>query len=238
MKNLFLVFILSLVSIAAVAQKKVEPPAPGVRVYLNAKMEVCKRKQATYFRKAEQDDDKGWLVMVYFSSGELKMRGHYIDDALEVGHGTFTYFYQNGQKESEGKFDNGAKIGVWNRWEPNGEPKAERFYSGYKFGEEPIIDPDIMPEFEGGQRALEKYLSENLKFPEAARLNSVEGEVVVSFVVNKVGEVERVTIMNSIDQNLDLEAIRVVERMPRWSPGKKAGELVNTQMFIPILFRL
>lgn len=231
------IFIFAFLSFPVIGQKKVDPPVPGVKVYLDAKMNECKKKQAVFFRKADRDDDM-WLVMVYFEQGELKMRGHYLDDALEVPHGEFTYYYQNGQEESQGKFENGAKIGVWARWNPNGSPKAERYYSGYKYGDEPILDPDEPPVFEGGQQALYNYLSGNLKYPEVAIANKMEGEVYVSFVINKVGQVERAMVMNSLDPYLDKEAIRLVEGMPQWKPGKKDGVLVNSQLAIPIKFQL
>lgn len=238
-KFISLLFVLALIAGNAIAQKDVKPPVPGVKVYLDAKMEECKKKHAVFFRKVDDDGDNGWLVMVYFNNGgELKMRGHYVDNALTVPHGAFTYFYQNGQVESEGEFENGAKIGVWERWNHNGIAKAERYYSGYKYGDDPILDPDEMPEFAGGSKALHAFLSENMDYPEIAEVNQMEGEVFVSFVVNKVGEVERAMVMNGIDHHLDQEAIRLVESMPTWTPGKKDGNLVNTQMAIPIKFKL
>lgn len=239
MKRIFpFLFFLAFVTCNAAGQNDVKPPVPGVKVYLDAKMDECKKKNAVFFRKVEADGDAGWLAMVYFNSGELKMRGHYLDNALSVPHGKFTYFYQNGKTESEGLYENGAKIGVWERWNPNGTPKAERYYSGYKFGDEPVLDPDEMPEFEGGREAMQQFLSTNLQYPEIALVNKMEGEVFVSFVINKVGKVERVMVMNSIDQHLDQEAIRLIESMPDWIPGRKDGNLVNTQMAIPIKFVL
>lgn len=232
------VIALFMLSFTGIAQDKLDPPVPGEKVYLDAKMNECKKKHAVFFRKAQEDGDKGWLVMVYFDEGELKMRGHYLDNALEVPHGEFTYFYQNGQIESKGKYENGAKIGVWERFNPNGVAKAERYYSGYKYGDDPILDPDVMPEYEGGHQAMYQFLSENLQYPEIAQINKVEGEVYVSFVINKVGEVERVMVMNSLDPHLDKEAIRLVESLPKWKPGKKDGSLVKTQMAMPIKFKL
>lgn len=220
------------------AQSNAEPPALGVKTYLNAKMEECKKKQAVFFQKVADDQEEGWLSMVYFVQGELKMRGHFIDNALKVPHGEFSYFYQNGQLESKGRYENGAKIGVWERWNPNGTPKAERFYSGYKYGDEPIMDPDKMPQFVGGREAMAKYLRENLVYPELAVISKMQGEVHLSFVVNKVGEVERVMVMNSLDEHLDKEAIRLLQNMPAWIPGEKNGKLVNTQLAMPIAFRL
>lgn len=233
----FLLFV-GVLNAAVVAQKPTDPPVPGVKVYLDAKMEEVKKKHAVFFRKVDEDGDQGWLAMVYFIDGELKMRGHFLDHALEVPHGEFSYFYQNGQLESQGVFENGAKIGVWERWNPDGSPKAERYYSGYKYGDDPVLDPDEMPEFPGGQQAIQQYLSSNLQYPEVAQINKIEGEVFVTFVVNKVGEVEEATVGNSLDPHLDKEAIRLVENMPLWKPGSKDGNLVKTQLAMPIMFRL
>ena len=85
---------------------------------------------------------------------------------------------------------------------------------------------------------MAKYLAENLQYPEAAIMSKMQGEVHLSFVVNKVGEIERVMVMNSLDASLDKEAIRLVQNMPAWKPGKKYGKLVNTQLAMPIVFKL
>lgn len=239
MKKLAIVlFCVGLVGNSLCAQGVSEAPALGVKTYMTAKMEECKKKQAVFFQKIADDQDDGWLAMVYFVQGELKMRGHFVDNELSVQHGEFSYFYQNGQLESKGRYENGAKIGVWERWNPNGSPKAERFYSGYKFGDEPILDPDEMPYFAGGHESLAKYLAENLQYPEAAMVSEMQGEVHLSFVINKVGDVERVMVMNSLDVSLDKEAIRLVQNMPTWKPGQKNGKLVNTQLAMPIVFKL
>lgn len=239
MKNIIsLLFFIVLLPMEMWPQKSAPPPSPGVMIYLDAKLEECKKKNAVFFRKIENDGENGWLAMVYFVGGELKMQGHYTDQTLETPHGDFAYYYQNGQIESKGSFENGAKIGVWERFNPNGSPKAERYYSGYKFGDEPVYDPDEFPEFVGGNAALDAYLNKNLQYPEVALINRVEGEVYVTFVINKVGQVKRVMVRNSLDPHLDKEAIRLIKNMPDWIPGKKDGNLVNTQMAIPIQFKL
>lgn len=232
---------LSVVGIAmhsAIAQSAVNEPLPGVKVYLDARMNETKKKTAVFFRKVDKDENGNYLAMVYFNEGELKMRGTYLDPELKVPHGNFVYYYKNGQTESSGRYENGAKIGVWERWDQNGAPKAERFYSGYKFGDEPILDPDVLPVFPGGAEAIQKYLNENLEYPEPSRINGIQGEVHVSFVINKVGLVERAMLMNSIDPHLEKEALRLIENMPAWKPGTKDGNLVNTQLAMPIAFRL
>lgn len=96
-----------------------------------------------------------------------------------------------------------------------------------------------MPEFPSGQQAMMKFISENLEYPVAAQENGIEGRVVCSFVVNKDGSiVDVVTVRSSGDRYLDQEAIRVIQSMPKWTPGKQKGQPVRVKYTIPINFRL
>lgn len=94
------------------------------------------------------------------------------------------------------------------------------------------------PEFPGGQEALMKYLSTNMKYPAKAQENGIEGRVLVKFVVNTDGTISDAAIQKSVDPDLDAEALRVVNAMPKWNPGKKDGEVVRTSFTMPIVFRL
>lgn len=93
---------------------------------------------------------------------------------------------------------------------------------------------ETMPEFPGGQSALSKYISNNLNYPESAKINGVSGRVFVSFIINKDGTISDVKIMKSVNEQLDAEAIRVIKSMPNWKPGKQRGEPVRVQYNMPI----
>lgn len=95
-----------------------------------------------------------------------------------------------------------------------------------------------MPEFPGGNRALAKYLNDNVKYPAVAAETGVKGKVIVSFVVNKDGSICDVKIMRGVDLALDQEAIRVVSNMPRWKPGKQGDRTVRVSYRVPINFQL
>lgn len=97
---------------------------------------------------------------------------------------------------------------------------------------------DKMPEPQGGMSGLMSYLGGNIKYPEAAREKGIEGVVMVSFVVKKEGEISDVAIIRGIGAGCDQEAMRVVKSMPKWTPGEKDGAKVNTQMQLPIKFKL
>lgn len=98
---------------------------------------------------------------------------------------------------------------------------------------------ETMPEFPGGQQALFKYLSENVKYPVIAQENGIQGRVICQFVVNKDGSIVDVEVVRSGgDASLDKEALRVIKSMPKWKPGKQRGKAVRVKYTVPVNFRL
>ena len=96
-----------------------------------------------------------------------------------------------------------------------------------------------MPEFPGGQQALFKYLSENVKYPVIAQENGIQGRVICQFVVNKDGKIVDVEVVRSGgDPSLDKEAVRVIKSMPNWKPGQQRGKAVRVKYTVPVNFRL
>lgn len=104
--------------------------------------------------------------------------------------------------------------------------------------EEVFTVTEQMPEYPGGEEALMKYLSENIKYPEKAKEMKIEGKVFVSFVVQKDGKVADVVVLKGIGGGCDEEAVRVVSAMPNWSPGYQKGKPVNVKYTLPISFVL
>ncbi|MBR1550566.1 MAG: TonB family protein [Bacteroidales bacterium] len=102
-----------------------------------------------------------------------------------------------------------------------------------------ILDvAEVSPEFPGGVEALYKYLAENIRYPEQAKANKVEGRVFVTFVVEKDGSVTDAKVLRGIGGGCDEEALRVVNAMPRWSPGMQSGVPVRVQFYLPLTFKL
>lgn len=95
-----------------------------------------------------------------------------------------------------------------------------------------------MPSFPGGESAMMKYLANNIKYPPIAKDAGIEGTVYVTFVVDENGNVKDVKVLRSIGGGTDEEAIRVVQNMPKWSPGKQRGKPVKVQYNLPIRFTL
>lgn len=97
---------------------------------------------------------------------------------------------------------------------------------------------DEKPEFPGGEAEKYKWISQQLKYPEASVKRKAEGKVVVSFVVDKTGKINDCKIASGEDPDLCKEALRVVSIMPNWTPGKINGKAVDCQESMPISFKL
>ena len=93
-----------------------------------------------------------------------------------------------------------------------------------------------MPTFPGGQKAMMQYLAENVKYPASAREKKLTGRVIVQFVVEKDGSITETKVMKSVAPELDAEALRIVNSMPKWTPGMQDGKIVRVKFFIPVIF--
>jgi protein TonB len=99
-----------------------------------------------------------------------------------------------------------------------------------------VVDQE--PEFEGGYNAMMAFIKQNMKYPANARRMEIEGTVHVSFIVNKAGAISDVKVLRGIMNECDKEAVRVVQLMPAWKPGKQNGRAVNVRFILPLKFRL
>ena len=97
---------------------------------------------------------------------------------------------------------------------------------------------DQMPEYPGGMQAMIEFLQANMKYPEDAAKQKVEGRVMVQFVVETDGSISDVHVAKQVFPSLDAEAIRVVQAMTKWTPGKEKGKVVRVKYNLPIVFRM
>ncbi|MDJ1466376.1 energy transducer TonB [Cytophagaceae bacterium DM2B3-1] len=95
-----------------------------------------------------------------------------------------------------------------------------------------------MPEFPGGREEMNKFLSKNLRFPASAQQKGVSGVVYISFVVSNTGAVSDIKVLKGIDEACDKEAVRVVEKMPNWKPGRQNGRNVTVRYSLPLRFAI
>jgi protein TonB len=86
--------------------------------------------------------------------------------------------------------------------------------------------------------SLPEYLAKNIHYPDAARENNIEGRVVVKFMVDKKGRISDAQVIRGIGGGCDEEALRVVEAMPNWKPGRNKGKRIKVWYNLPIIFKL
>ena len=95
-----------------------------------------------------------------------------------------------------------------------------------------------MPQFPGGFQKMHEFIKENMQYPKELEETCVQGRVIVAFVVERNGKLSNIKVVKSLDPALDKEALRIVNLMPRWIPGRQNGIIVRVKYIIPITFRL
>jgi periplasmic protein TonB len=103
---------------------------------------------------------------------------------------------------------------------------------------EPFLSVEEMPVPPGGIKGLFKYIADNTQYPPVAKENNIQGKVYVRFCVTSKGDVDQVSVIRSVDPELDAESIRVVKTFPRFTPGKQAGKPVPVWFTVYINFQL
>lgn len=159
--------------------------------------------------------------------------------AVDVYYTLPLIFKISGSKKnfSEGEKDKDVMVVVG-----YGTPKKEGF-TLKEGGAEPSVDhPFItvedMPVFPGGESAMQKFVADNLKYPQSAQKAGVQGRVTIRFIVGKTGEISDVRVIRGIDPECDAEAVRMIQSMPKWTPGKQNGIAVPVYFTLPIVYRL
>jgi periplasmic protein TonB len=137
-----------------------------------------------------------------------------------------------GQKTIEG--DPNAEIVIA---EPVGEaPKEVAIVEDNSIKD--FASVEVLPEFQGGEKAFGAFLSKNINYPPMARENNISGRVFVSFVVEKNGQLTDIKVLRGLGYGTDEEAVRVLKKSPAWKPGVQNGRPVRVQYTIPIFFQL
>ncbi|MCB2208674.1 MAG: TonB family protein [Bacteroidetes bacterium] len=104
--------------------------------------------------------------------------------------------------------------------------------------EEIFVVVESMPSFPGGMNKLMEYLQNNLRYPQLAKELNIQGRVFLTFVIKKDGSVTDIKLLRGIGGGCDEEAIRVVNNMPKWTPGSQRNKPVRVQFNLPVNFRL
>ena len=178
-------------------------------------------------RTIQKKEDGSYHIRNYSATGTLLSEGKSktIFPLYKIGqHKTY---YSNGNVSRISEFSDNQELGNQN-WNKNGDMTLGNIFSTI----------DQMPIFKEGESDLLNYLAKNVKYPNFAKETGIQGTVYVSFVVKKNGKVVDVTVIKGIGGGCDKESIRVISKMPKWTPGKLNGNPVHVVFNLPIRFVL
>lgn len=145
-------------------------------------------------------------------------------------------------------FVNGQPRGVWHTYNEQGKLEIERDFNAILYSFTPIDSlvenlqkqntNYTLPEFEGGEDALFKFLAQNINYPKEAKAEGVSGTVYIRFLIDENGKTKAHSIMRGVNPYLDYEAWRVVNSLPDWKPAMNDGQAVRAVFNLPIRFAL
>jgi len=116
----------------------------------------------------------------------------------------------------------------------------ENELAGKKITEEVevAIFVEQMPVFPGGDQARIKFLKDHINYPSVAAEMGITGRVILQFVVDAKGKIDKIKVLRGIGGGCDEEAVRVAKLMPPWTPGRQNGKAVPVYFTFPIVFTL
>ena len=101
-----------------------------------------------------------------------------------------------------------------------------------------VLFSEVMPQFPGGDEAMQQYIDLNLNYPRSAHDEKLEGMVIVGYLISSTGAIRDVKIIRGIREDLDNAALELVKGFPRYQPGYDKGEPVNVKYHLPVVFKL
>ncbi len=180
---------------------------------------------------------------LWHSNGKLSEKGNHKNNKFD---GKVSTWFENGQLSYEKFYVNGKLQDTLKGYYEDGTVRRVEVYKegemveGKVFSKEganlPYFPAMVMPEFPRGEQAMMAYISQNIKYPKKAIRNDISGLVVVSFIVEKDGYIKTPEVIRSVSNDLDAEAIRVIQTMPRWKPGLNENNPVPVRFNLPVRF--
>lgn len=164
--------------------------------------------------------------------------------------GPCTYFYEDGQKQSEGNYSNDKKRGKWTYWYNNGMDSSVIYFSdkgSYNYihvanlslNDSSVLEyPEVFAEFPGGERAMSEFIIKHITYPMTERKNNTGGVCYLTFVVEKDGTLTDIKILKGVPNGpgYDKESLRVLHLMPKWRPGAQFNKPIRVHYNLPIVF--
>ncbi len=219
-------------------------------IFYNSKDDkVRTMMQADYYQLhfIESNSSKRFIERSYYINGQIREEIYYLDLSKKKKEGTQRFWFRNGQLKSAVDFvDNKMQGNVLTYWQ-NGRLKRKDLFEKDKFVSGACYDSTgnqiehfeflVLPSFPGGDKMLLEFLKNNIRYPSSAAESGNYGKVVIKFVIAKDGTPTKFRLNTSVDRDFDMEAMRVVRAMPKWTPCYYDGEPLDFWFLLPIVFK-
>lgn len=249
-KYFFTLLLISSLTGGKVSAQQVVPPLK--REFLDSTFHVLPSAVGVrYRRETEYADSVGGEVRDYYLSGQLQSKAQFDHIRKEVLHGAFESYYVSGQQESYSEYSHGKQEGQLRYYYENGQLKRRETYaagerlSGECYGSTGVLLPffeymqmPVYSEGDGSQQSIVVAVGRRVVYPRDAQREVREGQVLVSFLVTKLGQVADVRVVKSVWPSLDAAAVAAVRKLRRFKPGRQDGEVVTVSFTVPITFKL
>lgn len=220
--------------------------AQTIQYYTEAKKPTSDKAQATSYTETITADSLKANVKTYSINGILESEQNYSNLKKKTLDGISKNWFKNGALQRELHFKNGKLDGTVKSYYENGQLRRNDLYKASKLikgqcftstGADttyfPLFTPPMFP---GGEKALMKFLSDNLKISEEARNKDIKGKVIVTFEVSHTGKITNINFLKKAYPDFNREVLRVLNAMPAWQPGTQDGIKVKTQLTLPVSF--
>ncbi len=188
------------------------------------------------YMKVQKGQDH-YDLELYDRDDHLRMKGFSEDAKGRVWHGNFEFYHTNGTLESKGNYLDGLKVGVWERYDANGKPLAERMYAAFDPKAMAYFYVDQMPRFDGGEKKFSEFLKHKwMDLVNDGVFLEKGGQIELSFIVTERGSIENLELTKGISAEWDAKALNLLTVLPDWIPGKNQGE--NVRVGVSLLIEL
>lgn len=213
-------------------------------VYVDKAQRRTSRDKAAFYKISFREGSL-YRCETYALGGNLMSLLYYSDKDLTTLEGPARYFYANGTIDSEGPYKNNLRNGSWKFYSQTGKQTGFIFFKDNKvatadylerYGHMMDDNNDALPSFKGGKDALVEYIRQTLNPIQKLAKEKIKGTVKVGFVVSETGKITDVHIVSGINDQVNQQAIKMINGMPDWHPGMQYDKPVKVPLIIPIVF--
>lgn len=227
-----------------------EPPIANKKYYYDIDNEKSDSSNAVCYEIYTINDSTGYAgaISSYKMDGVMMSESHYSNYYVKIREGVSKEFHKNGTLKSIENYSNDLLDGEIITYYDTGTMRRKDYFSKGEFlhgkcftasGQDTThFDYFQEPKYEGGNEALYKALGTIIKYPAIARENGIQGNVILSFVVDQQGGIKEKEVLQSAHPSLDEEALRALTLLDKWIPAKLDGDPVRCRFKLPVKFKL